>query len=215
MQPLTALPPATAAILDALPHTHIPTALGKPAPPRPNAPPNSLPPVVCPEHGAVVCGPCQTDFRDINHLGFYMNLVTPDQPPPPPHVAFAKQAEAVVQMREQGNKRFKAGQFREAATLYSRSVALSMGKPSWEQAKSSLDEVTAALLNRSASAAMLEEWPAALADADACIRLSPKNAKGYFRKAKALEGMGRIHEAVGCMTRGSVVEPDNQVGKHF
>jgi hypothetical protein len=33
-----------------------------------------------------------------------------------------------------------------------------MGKPAWEQAKSSLDEITAALLNRSASAAMLGEW---------------------------------------------------------
>ena len=37
-----------------------------------------------------------------------------------------------------------------------------MGKPAWEQAKSSLDEITAALLNRSASAAMLGEWSVGL-----------------------------------------------------
>jgi hypothetical protein len=33
-----------------------------------------------------------------------------------------------------------------------------MGKPAWEQAKSSQDEITAALMNRSASAAALGEW---------------------------------------------------------
>jgi hypothetical protein len=55
-------------------------------------------------------------------------------------------------------KRFKDGNHREAGALYSRSVGLSMGKPAWEQAKSSQDEITAALMNRSASAAALGEW---------------------------------------------------------
>lgn len=155
-----------------------------------------------------------------------------------------------------------------------------MGKPAWEQAKSSQDEITAALLNRSASAAALNEWyvglifrnnihrkstlaelsvtlflavsvvferyrPAAYADADACIKLSPKNAKGYFRyvaptccpsltlhsavlslllscyailtcrKAKALDGMTRYEEAFHAMQRGVTVEPENVASPSF
>ncbi|KAG7566962.1 hypothetical protein FFLO_01341 [Filobasidium floriforme] len=207
------MPPHTAAILDALPFNPIPFVL-KDLPPRPNAPP-PLPALLCPEHEQLVCDKCNVDFRDINQLSFFMSLLNPSHPPPPPNVPFAKQGEAVLKTREEGNKRFKDGNHREAGALYSRSVGLSMGKPAWEQAKSSQDEITAALMNRSASAAALGEWPAAYADADACIKLSPKNAKGYFRKAKALDGMSRFEEAFHTMQRGVKVEPDNVDYKNY
>lgn len=95
------MPPHTAAILDALPFNSIPFIL-KDLPPRANAPP-PLPALLCPEHEQLVCGPCNVDFRDINQLSFFMSLLNPSHPPPPPNVPFAKQGEAVLKTREEGN----------------------------------------------------------------------------------------------------------------
>jgi hypothetical protein len=95
------MPPHTAAILDALPFNPIPFVL-KDLPPRPNAPP-PLPALLCPEHEQLVCDKCNVDFRDINQLSFFMSLLNPSHPPPPPNVPFAKQGEAVLKTREEGN----------------------------------------------------------------------------------------------------------------
>lgn len=95
------LPPHTAAILDALPFSPVPILL-KDVPPRPNAPP-PLPALLCPEHEQMICDKCNVDFRDINQLGFFMSLLNPSHPPPPPNVPFAKQGEAAVKAREEGN----------------------------------------------------------------------------------------------------------------
>jgi hypothetical protein len=101
MMPQVQLPPQTAAILDALPFTPVPFAL-KEQPTKPGAPP-SLPALVCSEHEHMLCDKCSVDFRDMNQLGFYMSLINASHPPPPPNVPFAKQTEAVLKTREEGN----------------------------------------------------------------------------------------------------------------
>lgn len=48
--------------------------------------------------------------------------------------------------------------------------------------------------NRSAALLQLSKTGKALADAEECIRLRPDWDKGYFRKAAALEALGRMEE---------------------
>ncbi|KAJ1679652.1 hypothetical protein EV182_001606, partial [Spiromyces aspiralis] len=58
------------------------------------------------------------------------------------------------------------------------------------------EEVTALLYaNRSATAYALERYGEAVRDANRCIELRPRWAKGYFRKAEALLALGKSHEA--------------------
>ena len=56
--------------------------------------------------------------------------------------------------------------------------------------------------NRSAALLQLSKTGKALADAEECIRLRPDWDKGYFRKAAALEALGRMEEVGGCCPGG-------------
>ena len=66
--------------------------------------------------------------------------------------------------------------------------------------------------NRSACYASLSKWTKALADAEKCIELSPKDwSKGYVRLGAALHGLGRIPEAIKAYEKGLDIDPENQV----
>lgn len=41
--------------------------------------------------------------------------------------------------------------------------------------------------------------------------MNNKNPKAYFRKATALQGMGRLDEALSALETGLLFEPDNAV----
>ena len=60
--------------------------------------------------------------------------------------------------------------------------------------------------NRSAALLQLSKTAKALADAEECIRLEPDWDKGHFRKAAALEALGRMDEvgAAGCQVAGAL-----------
>lgn len=67
------------------------------------------------------------------------------------------------------------------------------------------------LSNRSAAYAVLGDWSAALADADAVINYKRPWSKGHFRKAKALQGLGEHQEAKVALALGLAFEPSNAV----
>lgn len=67
------------------------------------------------------------------------------------------------------------------------------------------------LSNRSAAYAVLGDWTAALADADAVINYKRPWSKGHFRKAKALQGLGEYEEAKVALALGLAFEPSNVV----
>ena len=94
-------------------------------------------------------------------------------------------AEAAAPLKAEGNAAFAAKRFEEAAGKYT--AALSFNP---------FDHIF--LSNRSACYAGLEEeekYALALQDADACLALMPKFAKGYSRRSAALYGLGRYVEA--------------------
>lgn len=63
---------------------------------------------------------------------------------------------------------------------------------------------------RSATQAKLQDFEAALSDADEVIRLQPAYAKGYSRKGTALQSLGRLIEAKSAFEKGLELEPDNK-----
>jgi hypothetical protein len=96
------MPPATAALLDALPFTPVPYALRDPPPRPPNAPPG-LPLLVCKEHGIDLCKQCGVNFGPINISNLYMPMLARGMVPPPPNVPYPNQAEIIKDLREKGN----------------------------------------------------------------------------------------------------------------
>ena len=64
--------------------------------------------------------------------------------------------------------------------------------------------------NRSAAHAGLGKYEDALADAERCVRMSPKWGKGYGRKGAALTGLGQGGEAVKAYLAGLAVEPESE-----
>ncbi|KAJ9122873.1 hypothetical protein QFC24_003911 [Naganishia onofrii] len=206
--PPTQLPPQTAALLDSLPFNPVAYAY-KDAPPRPAGAPPALPIITCKEHGEVVCPRCGVNFSDINQLGLVMSLISPGMVPPPPNIQFPNTAESIKGIRDKGNEQFKTGNYPQAAQLYTQSMVMSLNRPPWEQISFVKDEISSAMLNRSVAASKMGAWTAAYADAETCIKLNPRNPKAHFRKATALQGMGRLDEALAALETGLVFEPEN------
>ena len=86
------------------------------------------------------------------------------------------------ELKEQGNKALKAGNFDQAISCYTQAVALD---PSSHILFS----------NRSAAYAQKKDYENALKDACQIIKVKPEWWKGYSRKAVALEFLGRLEDA--------------------
>ncbi|TKA51225.1 hypothetical protein B0A53_05801 [Rhodotorula sp. CCFEE 5036] len=102
--------------------------------------------------------------------------------PNPPVPPLSPEAEA---LKEEGNALFKAGDFDAAREKYSAAL---------EQAPDHF-----ILLGNRAFSILRSPSPdyeAALADAEAAVRIAPNWAKGHVRRGEALEGLGRKDEAV-------------------
>ena len=82
-------------------------------------------------------------------------------------------ARLVDEVKERGNLAFKAKRWEEADVLYSKAIDTA---------------ATHALFsNRAMVRINRKQYAAAVLDADECIKLDPQFAKGYYRKATALE----------------------------
>ncbi|KDN53238.1 TPR-like protein [Tilletiaria anomala UBC 951] len=129
--------------------------------------------------------------------------------PPPPNVVLPQRSMAVNKAREDGNAAFKKKDMVEAIKMYTLAVDVAASRPLWESNQIAREELAAVLANRSAALAAVEDWIGALCDADAVINLKKPWAKGYFRKGKALAGLGRFKEAKEAYEMGMQFDPDN------
>lgn len=99
-------------------------------------------------------------------------------------------------LKQQGNEAFARKDYHEAIRLFTLAIDSDVEQPVlWS--------------NRSAARCALQEYAAALADAEEAIRLDPKWAKGYGRKGAALFGMRRIKEATESYQQGLALDPQN------
>ena len=107
-------------------------------------------------------------------------------------VGCARRQETCDELKQAGNDHLAANRIEEAIETYRR--ALTAGEPSSK---------TAAAVNSNLSLALLKTGLAeeAAIAADACIRIRPEWAKGYFRKGTALAkrgGPAAVSEAATC-----------------
>lgn len=87
-------------------------------------------------------------------------------------------------IKEKGNDAFKAGKFSEAEILYSECL----------QSEDNTFRVVI-LTNRAAARLSLNKINEALLDAEEALALDPKYLKAYYRKASALEKLGKLRES--------------------
>lgn len=93
------------------------------------------------------------------------------------------------QLRDTGNKAFKAGDWKKAIDFYSQAIAV--------------DAKDVSLFsNRSAAYMKLEEYQKAVDDADRCIQMKADYHKGYSRKGAAQHALQRYDEAIVTYTQG-------------
>lgn len=99
------------------------------------------------------------------------------------------------------------GKWEDAKAAYTKAIQLSEEKDA--KLKGTL------FSNRSATCAMLEDYPSALADAEQAIRFRPSWARGYARKAVALIGRNKIQAAAESVQQGMHVDPDDKMLKEL
>ncbi|XP_067829568.1 protein unc-45 homolog A-like isoform X2 [Heptranchias perlo] len=107
----------------------------------------------------------------------------------------------VAELREDGNKHFKLGDYEVALSCYTQAIKLSQD-PS---------EATVLHRNRAACYLKLEEYSKAEADASKVIEADGKDVKALFRRSQALQELGRLDQAFADIQRCAVLEPKNKV----
>ncbi|KAL2193629.1 hypothetical protein P885DRAFT_63825 [Corynascus similis CBS 632.67] len=76
------------------------------------------------------------------------------------------------QLKEEGNRRFQAGDYVMAEALYSQALILDPNNP-------------ALYTNRAMARLKLNQWDSAVADCTACLRLAPDNVKAHYSLSQA------------------------------
>lgn len=107
--------------------------------------------------------------------------------------------EAVVS-KEKGNEAFKAGNYEEAITLYTEALTIDEGHK----------EKAVFYKNRAAAYLKLQEFDLADRDCKAALALVASDPKTMFRRAQALEGLGKMEEAYKSAKDAWNVDPSNK-----
>ena len=97
----------------------------------------------------------------------------------------AQRQKITDELKARGNGAFKAKSMREALALYARAIELTPGDHALRG-------------NSSMVQLQLGDFPAALSDAEEAIKLDASWAKGYYRRAQALEKV-RTHAVRRCV----------------
>ncbi|XP_069840305.1 protein unc-45 homolog A [Dendropsophus ebraccatus] len=104
-------------------------------------------------------------------------------------------------LREDGNKLFKTGDYEAALSCYTKALRLSA------------DKKDGAVLhrNRSACYLKLEDYVKAEEDASKAIEVDGSDVKALFRRSQALEKLGKLDQAILDLRRCLTLEPKNKV----
>eukprot|EP00962_Isochrysis_galbana_P028477 scaffold9001_cov127-Isochrysis_galbana.AAC.1 len=105
---------------------------------------------------------------------------------------------SAVSLKEEGNRLFSSGRRDEACETYARAlVTLPPVQPPHAGAEDPAEvSVAVALHNNLAHCALLSQRPAeALGHADAALAIAPASARALYRRAQALDALGRVHQA--------------------
>lgn len=106
-------------------------------------------------------------------------------------------AKSAVDLKNEGNKAFQAGDFPGAVELYSQAIELSDDQPLF-------------YTNRAQAYIKTEAYGYAVADASTAIELNPKLVKAYFRRGLARTAILRPKEAINDFKECVKLDPNNQ-----
>ncbi|PLW26907.1 hypothetical protein PCANC_23203 [Puccinia coronata f. sp. avenae] len=152
----------------------------------------------------------QDTLAIINDLSQYLvRAPFPHCPPPPQMIQNNPRSAQINAMKEEGNAAFKANDFNKAIDLYTVAANAASTRPLFEPSIWIREELSVILCNRAAAYSSAKMWVEALCDAEVVIQFKRNWSKGHFRKAKALQGLGRIDEAKDAALLGLEFEPDN------
>ncbi|MCJ1314879.1 hypothetical protein MMC15_000193 [Xylographa vitiligo] len=96
-------------------------------------------------------------------------------------------ATSAFALKEQGNKAFKAGDYKEAEDLYSKAIQRDSANP-------------ALFTNRAFTRIKLQAWDACIDDCIRAIELQPQSMKGYYYLAQAQVALHHPNEALSSAT---------------
>ncbi|KAI0316764.1 hypothetical protein OF83DRAFT_1059823 [Amylostereum chailletii] len=165
----------------------------------------------CGPHKLEKCTDCDVDFANMNRLSSILaanpNLVCP----PPPQITNKNLSQMVNATKEEGNTYFRSKQHPQALMKYTQALKFAFQRVPWEQQQYMREECATVLSNRSAAFFEAGDYLGALGDAETVIQLKKPWSKGYFRKAKALVGLGEYQEAKEAIEQGLQFEPGNGV----
>ncbi|XP_073526665.1 protein unc-45 homolog B [Phyllobates terribilis] len=105
-----------------------------------------------------------------------------------------------IQLKEDGNKYFKANDYDQAIDCYTKAIKLLK------------DKKMLAVLYRNRSACQLkkENYVQAASDASKAIDVDASDVKALFRRCQALEKLGKLDQAYKDVQRCATLEPKNQ-----
>lgn len=111
----------------------------------------------------------------------------------------------IVELKEQGNNEFKAGNFKKAIKLYNQAA---------EQAKSSNDyekEYFTCINNRSQCYLNLGDFEKAVEDSSLVLIKNPNDTKALYRRSKALKELNKLEDALLDAKRLISIDAKNKV----
>ncbi|PSC68906.1 malonate-ligase [Micractinium conductrix] len=112
-------------------------------------------------------------------------------------------AAAAAALKAKGNAEFSKGELAAAVSSWTEALSLLDRQPNPQGLH---------LLygNRAAAALKLGDFTAALRDAEAALAVEPAWAKALYRKAAALQGLGRRRDAAAAALAAAAAEPSNR-----
>ncbi|CAN9513305.1 unnamed protein product [Ophioblennius macclurei] len=105
-----------------------------------------------------------------------------------------------MQLKDQGNKHFQAGEFDQAIECYTKAI------------KACKDKKVLAVIHRNRSACYLkkENYSNAASDASRAIDVDAADVKALYRRCQALEKLGKLDMAFKDVQRCATIEPKNK-----
>ncbi|OMH83242.1 Translocation protein sec72 [Zancudomyces culisetae] len=126
-------------------------------------------------------------------------------PAPSPEIA-----KKIGELKNVGNTKFRNRHFNDAITKYTEALTFSNQRPPWDSGQLIAEESSVLLCNRVACFLEVEKYREAYWDTEVVVRLKRNWGKGYFRRGKALIGMGCYKEAVESLELAHVFDPTGQ-----
>lgn len=148
-----------------------------------------------------------TELQALNTLHRSLLTLDPPNTPPAPLPVNPKRSAQITKLRDTANTAYRKANYPEAVKLYTLAIEMALGRPGWEPAGLTREEVSGLFANRAQTYMALREWASGLVDARVSVECKGSgNVKGWWRGGKCLGEMGRWEEAREFVNRGLEVE---------